>query len=66
MKDGDAEFAILVDVGMVERAGELELGWGIGVVGGKFHVSEEVTAVVEGVGVDDYEGDGPVQDVIVL
>lgn len=60
MKDRDAEFAVLVDVGVVERVGELELGWGVGVVGGEFHGGEEVTAIVEGVGVDDDEGDGPV------
>lgn len=60
MEDGDAEFSILVDVGMVEWAGELELGWGVRVVGGKFHMGEEVTAIVEGVWVDDDEGDGPV------
>lgn len=65
MEDGDAEFSILVNVGMVERAGELELGWGVRVVGGKFHVGEEVTTVVEGVGVDDDKGDGPVEDIVV-
>ena len=66
MEDGDAEFAILVDVGMVEWAGELELGWGVRVVGGKLHVGKEVTAIIEGVGVDDDEGDGPVEYVVVL
>ncbi len=60
MEDGDAEFAVFVDVGVVEGAGELEFGRGVGVVGGEFHVGEEVAAVVEGVRVDDDEGDGPV------
>lgn len=63
MQDGDAEFAVGVDVGVVEGVGELELGRGVGVVGGEFHGGEEVAAVIEGIGVDDYEGDVPVEDV---
>lgn len=66
MQDGDAEFAVGVDVGVVERVGELEFGRGIRVVGGELHVGEEVAAVVPGVGVDDDEGDLPVEDVVVF
>ena len=60
MQDGDAEFPVSVDVGVVERAGELECGGRIGVVGGKGHGGFEVAAVIEGGGVEDHEGDGPV------
>lgn len=63
MQDGYAKLAVGVDVWVVEGMGKLELGRGIGVVGGKFHGGEEVAAVVEGVWVDDYEGDLPVEDV---
>lgn len=66
MEDGDAQFAVGVDVGMVEGTGELEFGWGIRVVGREFHVGQEVTAVIPGVGVDDDEGDLPVEDVVVF
>lgn len=66
MQDGDAEFAVRVDVWMVERMRELEFGRGVWVVVGELHVGEEVAAVVEGVWVDDYDGDGPVHDVFVL
>ena len=66
MEDGDAEVAVGVDVGVVERAGELECGWGVGVVGGEGHGGEEVAAVVEGVGVEDYEADLPGEDVVVF
>lgn len=66
MQDGDAEFAVGVDVRVVEGAGELEGGRGVGVVGGEVHGGEEVAAVVEGVRVDDYEGDGPVEYVVVF
>lgn len=48
---------------MVEGSGELKLGRGVGVVGGEFHGGEEIAAVVEGVGVDDYESDLPVEDI---
>ena len=66
MEDGDAKVAVGVDVGVVEGAGELEGGWGVGVVGGEGHGGEEVAAVVEGVGVEDYKTDLPGEDVVVL
>ena len=65
MQDADAEFAIGVDVGVVEGAVELEGRRGIGVVVGEGHGGLEVAAVVEGGRVDDHEGDGPVCDVLV-
>ena len=49
---------------MVEGAGELEGWWGVGVVFREGHFGFEVAAVVEGVGVYDYEGDVPIEDVI--
>ena len=66
MEDGDAEVPVGVDVGVVERASELEGWWSVGVVGGKGHGGEEVAAVVEGVGVQDYEADVPGEDVVVF
>ena len=66
MEDRDAEFAVRVDVGVVDGPVELEGGWGVGVVGGEGHFGFEVAAVVEGVGVDDYEGDIPVEYVFVV
>ena len=57
MEDGDTEVAVGVDVGVVERAGELEGWWGVGVVAGEGHGGENVAGVVEGVGVKDYETD---------
>ena len=66
MEDGDAEVAVGVDVGVVEGAGELEGWWGVGVFGGEGHGGEEVAAVVEGVGVEDYEADVPGEDVVVF
>lgn len=65
MEDGDADFAVGVDVGVVEGSGELEGGRRVWVVGGEGHFGFEVAAVVEGVWVDDYEGDGPGEDVVV-
>ena len=65
MQDGDAEFAVVVDVGVVQRAGELEGGGCVGVAGGEGHGGAEVAGVVEGGGVEDYEGDGPGEDVFV-
>ena len=61
MQDADAEFAVGVDVGVVERARELECRWRVGVVGREGHGGFEVAAVVEGGGVEDHEGDGPVR-----
>ena len=66
MQNGDAELAVLVDVGVVEGVGELEFRGGVGVVFGEFHAGEEVAAIVEGVGVNDDEGDGPVEDVVLV
>ena len=66
MKDRDAEVAVGVDVGVVERACELKCWWSVGVVGGECHGGEEVAAVVEGVGIQDYEADVPGEDVVVL
>ena len=66
MQDGDAEFAVCVDVWVEKRAVELERGRGVGVIEGKGHLGSEVAAVVERIGVDDYEGDVPVVDVIIV
>ena len=66
MEDGYAESTVGVDVGMVDGTDELE-GWrGVGVIGGEGHFGFEVAAVVEGVGVDDYQGDVPFEDVVVV
>ena len=46
MKDGYAEFAVGIDVGMVQGPGELE-GWRcVRVVAGKCHLGLEIAAVV--------------------
>lgn len=66
MEDGDAEVAVGVDVGVVEGASELEGWWSVRVVGRKGHGGEEVAAVVEGVGIEDYEADVPGEDVVVF
>ena len=50
---------------MVEGASELEGGWGVGVVGREGHCGFEVGAVIEGGGVEDYEGDRPGEYVFV-
>ena len=66
MEDGDAEVAVGVDVGVVEGASELE-GWrSVGVFGGEGHGGEEVAAIVEGVGVQNYEANVPCEDVVVF
>lgn len=51
---------------MEEGAVELEGGRGVGVVVGEVHLGFEVAAVVERIGVDDDEGDVPVEDVVVV
>ena len=66
MEDRDAELAVLVNVGVIQRVGELELRWRVRVIGWKFHASEKVTAVVEGIRVDDDEGDFPVENIVFL
>lgn len=66
MKDGNAEFAVGVDVRVVERASELEGGRGVRVVGGELHGGEEISAVVEGIRVYDDDGDFPIEDVVIL
>lgn len=66
MEDGDAEFAVGVDVWMEEGAVELERGRGVGVVLGEVHLGFEVATVVERVGVDDDEGDVPIEDVVLV
>ena len=66
MEDGDAEVAVGIDVGVVEGAGELEGGRGVGVVAGEGHGGEKVAGVVEGVGVEDYETDLPGEYVVVF
>ncbi len=66
MEDGNAELAVLVDVWMEEGAVELEGGRGVGVVWGEVHLGFEVAAVIEGIGVDDDEGDVPVENVVLV
>lgn len=66
MEDGDAEFAVGVDVWVEEGAVELEGGRGVGVVLGEVHPGFEVATVVERVGVDDDEGDVPIEDVVLV
>lgn len=39
---------------------------GIGVVFGKVHGSLEITAIVQGFGVEDDQADIPVEDIVVL
>ena len=51
---------------MEEGAVELEGGRGVGVVLGEIHLGFEVAAVVERIGVDDDEGDVPVENVVVV
>ena len=66
MQDGNAEFAVGVDVRMEERPVELEGRRGVGVVLGEVHLGFEVSAVVQGIGVDDDESNVPVEDIIVV
>ncbi len=51
---------------MEEGAVELEGGRGVGVVWGEVHFGFEVAAVIEGIGVDDDEGDVPVENVVLV
>ena len=65
VQDRNAEFAIRVDVWVVEGPAELE-GWRrVGVGCGEGHCGAEVAGVVEGGRVEDYECDGPGEDVFV-
>ena len=66
MQDGNAEFAVGVDIGMEEGPVELEGRRGVGVVLGEVHLGFEISAVIEGVRVDDDESNVPVEDVIVV
>lgn len=66
VQDGYAQVPVGVDVGVEEGAVELEGGRCVGVVWGEVHVGAEIAGVVEGGGVDDYEGDVPVEDVVVV
>lgn len=66
MQNGDAEFTVRVDVGVEEGAVELERGRGVGVVVGEIHLGFEIAAVIEGIRIDDYECDVPVEYIIIV
>lgn len=86
MEDRDAQFAIGIDVWVVEGLEEAELcggnwsmvlrkigmekrkhtRWGIRVVRGEGHRGFEIAAVVQGIGVDDDQGNIPVKDVVIV
>ena len=51
---------------MEEGPVELEGGRGVGVVLGEGHFGFEVAAVIERIGIDDDEGNVPVEDVIIV
>ena len=51
---------------MKEGSVELERGRGVGIVLGESHFGFEVAAVIERIGVDDDEGNVPVEDVIMV
>ena len=51
---------------MEEGPVELERGWCVGVVLGESHFGFEVAAVIEGIGIDDDEGNVPVEDIIIV
>ena len=51
---------------MEEGAVELERGRSVWVILGEIHLGFEVATVVEGIRVDDDEGDVPVEDVIIV
>lgn len=51
---------------MEEGAVELEGGRGIGVVLREIHLGLEIATIVEGIRVDDDEGDVPVEDVVLV
>jgi hypothetical protein len=50
---------------MEERTVEFEIGRRHGVVCGEGHGGEEVSAKIAGIGVEDDEGDAPVENIIV-
>lgn len=50
---------------MPERALEAEIRWRIWIIGREFEDGFEVAAVVGAVGIEDYEGDAPLEDVVV-
>ena len=66
MQDGDAQAAIPVHVGVVDRRGETEGGWGKGKVGGKAHLALEVTAVVHRFLVEHHKANVPQEYVIIF
>lgn len=66
MENGNAEFAVPIDVWMEEGPVELERGRGVGVVWRESHLGFEVAAVIERIGIDDDEGNVPVEDVIIV
>lgn len=51
---------------MEEGALELEGGRGVGVVLREVHLGFEVATIVERIGVNDDEGDVPVEDVVLV
>lgn len=51
---------------MEEGALELEGGRGVGVVLGEVHLGFEVATIVERIGVNDDEGDVPVEDIVLV
>ncbi len=65
MQDGDAHFAILVDVGVPHLGCECHCGGHVGEVGGEDEAGFEETAFVEGA-VGAHDEDFPVVDVGVV
>lgn len=65
MQDGDAQLAVLVDVGVEQGTEEAEGGGRVRVVVREAHFGEEVASMVEGGRVEDDQSNGPLEDVVV-
>lgn len=65
MEDTYAELTVGVDVWMKERSRELECWWCVGIVIWEYHRGFKITAVIEGGGVENHQGNGPVLDGII-
>lgn len=65
MQNGNAQLAIRVDVGMVDRDQESEGGGLVWILFGECHLGLEIAAIEDTVRVNDHETETPAKDVAV-